>query len=79
LASQSDRLTEVSGQVGTNLVATYKALGGGWQFRKSDAILSEETRNEMIKRTNWGGLLETGESEDIVNDEEKGQWRWPDW
>jgi hypothetical protein len=68
----------VSGQVGTNLVATYKALGGGWQFREGEALLSEENRTEMIERTNWGGLLEIGESESKIEDENQGKWHWPD-
>ena len=50
LATQEDRLTEVSGQVSTDLVATYKALGGGWQIRKGEEIVSAENRNEMIGR-----------------------------
>jgi NodT family efflux transporter outer membrane factor (OMF) lipoprotein len=79
LSSQSDRLTEVSGQVGTNLVATYKALGGGWQIREGEVILSEENRSEMDERTNWGGLLEPGEPESTVKDVNRGDWRWPDW
>lgn len=79
LSSQSDRLTEVSGQVGTNLIATYKALGGGWQIREREAILSEENRNEMIERTNWGGLLEPNETESEIKNMEQRQWQWPDW
>ena len=57
LVTQSDLLTEVSGQVSTNLVATYKALGGGWETREGKEILSEKNRNEMIQRTNWGKML----------------------
>jgi outer membrane protein TolC len=79
LSSQSDRLTEVSGQVGTNLVATYKALGGGWQIREGGAIISEENRNEMDERTNWGGLLDPDEPDAAVNPKNQGKWRWPDW
>lgn len=79
LATQSDRLTEVSGQVGTNLVATYKALGGGWQIRSGEPALSPENRNEMVERTNWGGLLDTKEIEKPVQEKDQQNWRWPDW
>ncbi len=79
LSTQSDRLTEVSGQVGTNLVATYKALGGGWQIREGEEFLSEENRNEMNERTNWGGLLAPGEPESKIEDQDQGAWPWPDW
>jgi len=54
LATQGDRLAVVSGQVGTNLVATYKALGGGWQSRQNAKIISEKNRNEMMERTSLG-------------------------
>jgi outer membrane protein TolC len=79
LSTQSDRLTEVSGQVGTNLVATYKALGGGWQIREGEEILSVENRNQMIERTSWGGLLDPGEPEATVKEKNQGEWRLPDW
>jgi len=68
LVTQSDRLTEVSGQVGTNLVATYKALGGGWQIRDGEEMISVENRDAMIERTNWGGLLDPEADEFPVDD-----------
>jgi len=79
LATQADRLTEVSGQVGTNLVVTYKALGGGWQIRKGTDILSEENKNEMTERTSWGGLLDPEEIDVPVDDKDRQNWRSPDW
>ena len=79
LSSQWDRLTEVSGQVGTNLVATYKALGGGWQIREGEEILSVENRNQMLERTSWGGLLDPGEPESTIKEKNQGEWRLPDW
>jgi len=79
LAAKADHLTEISGQVGTNLVATYKALGGGWQIRQGREILSDANKNEMMERTSWGGLLETEEVIEPIEDKEGGNWRWPDW
>nr|MBS0020117.1 hypothetical protein [Gammaproteobacteria bacterium] len=40
-----------------NLVALYKALGGGWQFRERKTFVPESTVQEMRQRTNWGKLL----------------------
>jgi NodT family efflux transporter outer membrane factor (OMF) lipoprotein len=80
LATQGDRLAAVSGQVGTNLVATYKALGGGWQIRKNGGIISEKNKNEMRERTSWGLLLnpEDLKAED-ENQSRPSDWRQPDW
>lgn len=79
LASQEDRLTEVAGQVSTNLVATYKALGGGWQIREGKELLSEEDKNQMAERTSWGGLLDPKEIQIPVEGEESSNLRRPDW
>lgn len=79
LASQLGQLTDINGQVGTDLVATYKALGGGWQIREGESLLSEENKNEMLERTNWGGLLEPEEVNLETDVEENQNWRSPDW
>lgn len=78
LTTQADNLAAVSGQVGTNLVATYKALGGGWQMRKGEPILSDENKNEMTERTSWGHLLDPEKLEMSI-EEEHQDWRRPDW
>ena len=41
----------------TNLIALYKALGGGWELRQGQPVVPDSTRNEMKERTNWGDLL----------------------
>jgi outer membrane protein TolC len=41
LTQQEDQLAVAQGSVGQNLVSLYKALGGGWQIRLSDAAPSE--------------------------------------
>lgn len=79
LATQSNRLTEVSGQVSTNLVSTYKALGGGWQIREGAEILSPGNRNQMIERTNWGGLMDPGGLKLPLDEKDRRDWQWPDW
>jgi hypothetical protein len=65
--------------VGTDLVATYKALGGGWQIREGEEIVSAENRNEMIERTSWGGLLDPEGLEWPVDAKGRRDWQWPDW
>lgn len=58
LSQQQDQYVAISGSVGINLVALYKALGGGWQIRIGKDFVPEKTREEMRKRTDWGNLLE---------------------
>jgi len=79
LATQENRFTEVSGQVSTNLVAAYKALGGGWQTSAGEGIVSPENRNEMIERTGWGGLMDPEKRPLPVDARERRDWQWPDW
>jgi NodT family efflux transporter outer membrane factor (OMF) lipoprotein len=43
--------------VATNLVALYKALGGGWELRAGEPVITDDTRDEMKRRTNWGRFL----------------------
>ncbi len=58
LAQQEDILAETKGNVVTNLIAIYKALGGGWEIRKGNGFIPVKTRQEMAERTNWGDLLD---------------------
>ncbi len=58
---QQDKLAEVQGNVFTNLINVYKALGGGWEVRQGRDpvdLLPAKTKEEMSERTNiWNGLL----------------------
>jgi hypothetical protein len=78
LTVEEDLLTSTSGDIIVNLIAMYKALGGGWQIREGQDFVKEETREEMEERTNWGKLLSPEEVEQ-VSDEEKKMLRAPDW
>jgi hypothetical protein len=51
-------LTEARGRLAGNLVGLYRALGGGWQLREGNELISDEARDTMQQRTNWGDLLE---------------------
>ena len=79
LANDQDFWTTVRGDAILNLVALYKALGGGWQIREGKDFVSRENIEEMQKRTDWGDLLTPKAVETPVSAEERRQWRWPDW
>jgi NodT family efflux transporter outer membrane factor (OMF) lipoprotein len=57
LATQQDTYTQARGDISTNLVALYKALGGGWEVRLGEDFVPEATKEQMRQRTNWGKLL----------------------
>lgn len=57
LVQQQDRLTETRGDVVLNLVAAYKALGGGWEIRRGRRVLPAKVEKEMRSRTSWGKRL----------------------
>jgi NodT family efflux transporter outer membrane factor (OMF) lipoprotein len=52
-----DLLTATQGAVALNLIATYKALGGGWEIRTEGDVVPEKIKKEMRARTDWGDLL----------------------
>jgi len=57
LLVQQDQYTSAKGNIVLNLVATYKALGGGWQIRSGNAFIPETRQQQMRERTDWGELL----------------------
>ena len=79
LTNQQDVWTTTRGDAILNLVALYKALGGGWQIREGKDFVSEENIEEMQKRTDWGDLLMPEAVETPATAEERKQWRRPDW
>jgi NodT family efflux transporter outer membrane factor (OMF) lipoprotein len=68
LTQEQDLLTSVNGEVALNLIAMYKALGGGWQIREGKGFVNEETKEEMRQRTNWGNMLSPEELENITEE-----------
>jgi len=59
LFSQHQRYITSQGAAISNLVALFKAMGGGWQGPQGDSYLSPETQETMRKRTDWGDLIQT--------------------
>ena len=54
---EEDKLAQTRSSIATNLIALYKALGGGWELGRGQPIVAESTQAEMQKRTDWGRLL----------------------
>jgi NodT family efflux transporter outer membrane factor (OMF) lipoprotein len=59
LLQEQNSLADSSSGVITNLIALYKALGGGWELRQGQPIVPAETQQEMEARTGWGDMLTT--------------------
>lgn len=57
LKSQAQLIT-VRADIITNLVAAYKALGGGWLPANFSGFIPDSVKEEMRARTNWGRLLD---------------------
>jgi outer membrane protein TolC len=79
LTEQQDTLSETRGNICLNLVALYKALGGGWQMRLGKAFVPEPIQTKMQQRTDWGNLLETGAGAPPAEEAPQNLWRAPDW
>jgi outer membrane protein TolC len=75
LFSQQNRYVQNRGQSVRNVVAIYKALGGGWEVREGRAFVDENTLTVMRERTNWGGLLD----DPAVDETDQEGLRKPDW
>jgi outer membrane protein TolC len=57
LYEAQNSLAIATGAVPLGAIATYRAMGGGWQLREGHDFVPADTRDEMSKRTNWGTLL----------------------
>lgn len=57
LFSQQERLVTSRGNVTANLVALYKAMGGGWEAGRERPVIDEQTRETMGERSAWQELL----------------------
>jgi NodT family efflux transporter outer membrane factor (OMF) lipoprotein len=57
LLVQQDSLIDAQGRVVSSLIATYKALGGGWQLREGNNFVRPDVIDAMEERTDWGELL----------------------
>jgi NodT family efflux transporter outer membrane factor (OMF) lipoprotein len=60
LFSQQQRLVSQRGTSVQSLIGLYTSLGGGWEDQTGPPLISDQSREEMQQRTNWGDLLEGG-------------------
>ena len=67
LLQEQNSLAQSSSSVATNLVALYKALGGGWEPHQGQPIIWEKIENEMKDRTNWGDILSQPRGAETTN------------
>jgi outer membrane protein TolC len=79
LASQQDAYAQTRGNIAINLIAMYKALGGGWEVRLGNDFVPADVRQEMGERTDWGELLETVNDKAPALEPNVDLWRSPDW
>jgi NodT family efflux transporter outer membrane factor (OMF) lipoprotein len=71
LLEEQNSLAETRSSVATNLIALYKALGGGWEMRVGQSVVPDSTQIEMQRRTNWGNLLSKPVPPDTPNGSEE--------
>ncbi len=67
LLLEEGNLARTHSAIATNLIALYKALGGGWELRQGQPVLTERTQVEMEKRTDWGDLLPAPPAAETLN------------
>jgi NodT family efflux transporter outer membrane factor (OMF) lipoprotein len=84
LLAQQDQYTSVKGSIVQNLVAVYRALGGGWQIRAGRDFIPEERQERMRERTDWGKLLPAAKLPDELPEppptgREQPLFNSPDW
>jgi outer membrane protein TolC len=64
---EENTLADISSSVATNLIALYKALGGGWEMQQNQPYINESIRNEMQQRTDWGEYFSETPPEVVPN------------
>jgi NodT family efflux transporter outer membrane factor (OMF) lipoprotein len=73
LFSQQQRLVIQRGTSVQSLVSLYKSLGGGWENPAGLPLISEQSREQMQQRTNWGDLLENDMTGSTSSAKDEGQ------
>lgn len=84
LVTQQDRLAASRSTIAGNLIATYKALGGGWELRTGADFVPRAVQDEMRARTNWGEFLPASDLQDVPASgadlgRDPGLFRSPQW
>jgi len=79
LAAQQDAYAQVRGNIAINLIALYKALGGGWETRTDMPFVPANVQRKMRARTDWGKLLDISNGNVPVLEPDSDHWPAPDW
>ena len=58
LTRNEDQYAVIQGNIATQVIALYKALGGGWQMGRERSYLREADLKEMQERTDWGDYFD---------------------
>lgn len=78
LLTAQDSFATVLGNISGNLIGVYRAIGGGWRIREGYDFVSDDIKEVMARRTNWGDLLKPASH--MPSDTEPGPGiRAPDW
>lgn len=73
LLSSQNRLASTRSQAVTDLIALYKALGGGWELRQGDPVVPGAIQHEMQDRTNWNGYFSKPPGPDAHTTGDRGE------
>jgi NodT family efflux transporter outer membrane factor (OMF) lipoprotein len=79
LLAVQDSLAGALGEICGNLVGVYRSIGGGWEVREGEDLVSPEIRQEMARRTDWGGLLAPASYSPPLSETPGSSVRSPDW
>jgi outer membrane protein TolC len=79
LTTQQDNLVFTAGSVNQNLIAMYRALGGGWEIRAGNDFIPASLKEQMERRTNWGTILSPQKTEYPPSQDVKYIFHKPDW
>lgn len=58
LTRNEDQYAQIQGNIATQVIALYKALGGGWQMGRGKAYVNETDVKQMQERSDWGEYFE---------------------
>ena len=70
LLQEQNTLATTRSAVATNLIALYKALGGGWEIRQGQPFINDANQNEMEERTDWGDYFSKSPEPHTTDDSE---------
>ena len=58
LFTQQSRYVNNRSNIVRSFIELYLALGGGWEKRTDESFIDQQTRDELMERTDWGDLIE---------------------